>query len=75
MKNLLSTFLLLFCITTNAQTLTISASGQTGTSGSNWNITGTTLTVSGDANIRSSVIETALSGGLLNVVAIPLHLL
>jgi hypothetical protein len=51
--------LLVLSISMNAfgQTLTISSSGETGTSGNNWSITGNTLTVTGTANIRASVIQ------------------
>ena len=45
------------------QDLTISSSGQTGTSGTNWSISGNTLTVSGTANVNASVIENHLNGG------------
>ena len=50
-----------------AQTLTISSTGQTGTSGTTWNLTGSTLTVTGTANIQSVVIETALNSGDLTI--------
>jgi hypothetical protein len=48
---------------TYAQNLTISASGETGTSGSNWSITGNVLNIanSGSASINSSVISNHLS--------------
>lgn len=66
MKKLL--FLLLgFTIAANAQLLTISSSGQTGTSGTNWSLTdnGTTVTITntGTANINPSVIEFYLNQG------------
>jgi hypothetical protein len=51
-----------------AQSLTISSTGQTGTSGTNWSISGNTLTVTGTANIQASVITTGLSGGNFTVV-------
>jgi hypothetical protein len=50
------------------QTLTISSSGQTGSSGTGWIISGTTLTVTGTANIRASVIQDALANGSLSIV-------
>jgi hypothetical protein len=50
------------------QTLTISSSGQIGTSGTTWNLTGSTLTVTGTANIQSSVFVNALNSGDLTVV-------
>jgi hypothetical protein len=49
------------------QTLSISSTGQTGTSGTNWNLSGSTLTVTGTANIQSVVIETALNSGDLTI--------
>jgi len=57
--------LLLGCLgTLNAQTLTISNTG--GTSPNNWSFTSFgTLTVTGNANIRASVIENALANGSL----------
>lgn len=52
-----------------AQNLNITSSGgETGTSGSNWSLTGNTLTVTGTANIRASVIVNALANGNLTVV-------
>jgi hypothetical protein len=53
-----------FSIISAAQTLTISSTGTT----ANWSITGTTLTVTGTANIASSVITNALSSGSLSIV-------
>jgi autotransporter-associated beta strand protein len=43
--------------------LTITSSGEGGTSGSNWQIVGNELIVTGNASIQASVIETALSNG------------
>jgi len=53
----------LFVTSGFAQNLTISTGGQTGTSGTNWSITGNTLNVaaSGSANIHPSVITNHLS--------------
>jgi hypothetical protein len=51
-----------------AQNLTISSSGDSGTSGTNWSISGTTLTVTGVANIQASVIQNALVNGPLTIV-------
>jgi len=66
-------FLLLFVLLPLgawAQNLTISSTGDTGTSGTNWSITGTTLTVSGgDANIQPTVIVNALASGNLIIEA------
>lgn len=53
---------------THAQTLTILNGGNTGTSDTNWSITGTTLTVTGAASIDASVIANALTNGNLSVV-------
>ncbi len=64
-------FLILGVKPTQAQHLTISTSGQTGTSGTNWSITGNTLNVgaSGSANIHPSVISNHLNNlGNLTVV-------
>ena len=44
-----------------AQTLTISSSGDTGTSGTNWSISDNTLTVTGTASITASVITDHLA--------------
>jgi hypothetical protein len=51
-----------------SQTLTISSSGQTGTSGTNWSISGNTLTVTGTANIQAAVIQNHLTGNSLSIV-------
>lgn len=55
--------LLVFSTIATAQNLTISASGETGTSGTNWSITGNVLNVaaSGSANVHPSVITNHLS--------------
>ncbi len=52
-----------------SQTLTISSTGETGTSGTGWSISGTSLTVSANANIRASVIQTAMASSNLTIVA------
>ena len=52
----------------HTQVLTISNTGQTGASGSNWSITGTTLTVTGTADVNVSVITDKLSTGALSIV-------
>ena len=49
------------------QTLTISDSGQTGTSGTHWSISGNTLIVSDNSSIHPNVIEKALDLGDLNI--------
>ena len=56
-------FIALFVTSGFAQHLTISTTGQTGTSGTNWSITGNTLNVgaSGSATIDPSVITNHLS--------------
>ena len=52
-----------------AQNLTVSTSGQTGTSGTNWSINGNTLSVTGTASIKSSVIQDHLSNiGPLEII-------
>jgi hypothetical protein len=63
-------FLLVTCLfNLNAQTLTISSSGEDGSSTrTNWSISGTTLTVTGTANIRASVIANALASGNLSIL-------
>ena len=43
--------------------LTITNTGESGTSGTNWSIIGNELIVTGAASIQASVIETALSSG------------
>lgn len=52
-----------------AQTLTISNTGETGTSGTGWSISGNTLAVSADANIQASVVVNALASGALTITA------
>ncbi len=55
-----------FTLPLHSQTLTISSSGETGTSGTNWTTEGTnpvTIQTSGDANINSSVITGYLNNG------------
>lgn len=73
MKRILVILAALLCISFlgNAQNLTISTSGQTGTSGTNWSITGNTLNVaaSGTANVHPDVISNHLNNvGDLTVV-------
>ena len=58
--------ILLITTLSNAQDLTISSSGETGTTGTNWSITGNELTVTGTATVRASVIANLLATG--NVV-------
>jgi hypothetical protein len=64
-------FIVIFGTTSNGQTtINIISTGDAGpTSGTNWSISGTTLTATGTANIQASVIETALSSGNLTVVS------
>lgn len=58
-----------YSIRLQAQTLTIVSSGETGTLGTNWSISGNTLTVSGTASITASVITDHLtSTGSLEIV-------
>lgn len=58
--------ILLITTLSNAQDLTISSSGETGITGTNWSITGNELTVTGTATVRASVIANLLATG--NVV-------
>ena len=64
-------FMLCFLVqSVNAQDLTISTSGETGTSGTNWSISGNELTVTGTATVNVSVITNHLETiGNLDVVA------
>jgi hypothetical protein len=52
--------------------LTVTSAGETGISGTNWSISSSggnsTLTVTGNASINASVLETALASGNLNIV-------
>ncbi|SHF01042.1 hypothetical protein SAMN05444278_1145, partial [Psychroflexus salarius] len=55
-----------------SQTLTISNSGETGTSGNNWSVSGSnpiTITATGTANINTTVIEGYLANGDLIIEA------
>lgn len=61
---------LLFGLSTSAQNLTISSSGETGTSGTNWNLTSGQLYYTANANVQASVIINALANGNLNLQAI-----
>ena len=68
MKKILLLLSLLFIVTYAiiAQNLTISSSGQTGTSGTNWNISGNVLTVSGTA-FSAAVIQNQLASNSFSV--------
>ena len=70
--NLIPLFWLLFIsINSFSQNLTISSSGEIGTSGTNWSTSGAnpkTITISGDASINGSVFEEHLNLGLSIVV-------
>ena len=72
MKKLLASYLfLLFFLgiySIQSQTLNVISTGQTTSPGTNWSLTGNTLTVTGTANIRASVIVNALANGNLTVV-------
>jgi gliding motility-associated-like protein len=60
----------LFCLSVTgaqAQNLTISTSGNTGAFGTGWSLTGTTLTVTGTANVHPDVITAALAAGDLKI--------
>lgn len=74
-KLLAPSFLLLFFFTTFAvksqQYLTISNSGHTGTSGTNWSSSGTnpvTITATGDANINASVVVGYLNADISVII-------
>ncbi|MDC1543935.1 hypothetical protein N8479_09465, partial [Flavobacteriaceae bacterium] len=57
---------ILFFLTTQfgvCQNITISSNGQTGTSGTNWSISGGILSVTGDADIHPSAISGQLNNG------------
>lgn len=54
-------FVLLFGNVIHAQNLTLSTSGETGTSGTNWSISGNVLSVTGTASIHVSVITNHLT--------------
>lgn len=60
-------FIAFFGTTSNAQTLSISSNGQTGTSGTNWSTTGSNpviITATNTTDINTSVIEGYLNQGL-----------
>ena len=68
-KNTLFLLCLLSISTSYGQELTITSSGNTGTSGTNWSISGNTLTVTGTASIQASVIVSHLTNtGPLTIV-------
>jgi hypothetical protein len=72
-KTLLFTILILFFVPflIHAQNLTISTTGQTGTSGTNWSISGSNpviITATGTANVNTSVITGYLNSGTSVVV-------
>lgn len=69
LKKLLLGLCLIITNSLFSQTLTISSTGETGTSGTNWSVTGGTLTVSGTANISASVILTEMVSSDLTVVS------
>lgn len=63
--------LLFFSIITRGQNLTLSSGGQTGTSGTNWSVSGTnpvTISVTGIANVNTSVITGYLNAGTSVIV-------
>jgi uncharacterized repeat protein (TIGR02543 family) len=51
----------------SGQALTLTSTGQTGTSGSNWSLSSNTITVTGNADINVSVINNHLSGNSLTI--------
>jgi hypothetical protein len=65
--------LLCFAFLGNAQNLTITSTGETGPSRTNWSISGTnpvTITATGDANIHPNVISGYLNNGTSVIVQI-----
>ena len=62
--------ILLITTLSNAQDLTISSSGETGTTGTNWSIIGNQLTTTGTASVNVSVITNHLTTvGDLEIIA------
>jgi hypothetical protein len=62
MKRVFSTATILLITTlSNAQNVTISSSGETGTTGTNWSISGNVLSVTGTASVNASVITNHLT--------------
>ena len=59
-------FILLFVTSGFSQHLTISSSGETGTSGTNWSITGNILTVS-NSNVSAHIHPSVITNHLTNV--------
>lgn len=69
-NHFLTVLLFLFAtVSLQAQTLTISNGGETGTAGTNWSISGTTLTATGTADVNVSVIVSMLSSGAATITA------
>lgn len=63
--------ILCFSLITRGQNLTLSSGGQTGTSGTNWSTSGTnpvTISVTGIANVNTSVITGYLNAGTSVIV-------
>ena len=67
LRSILAFLAVVVSIVGNAQTLTISASGQN-TPGTNWSFSGTTITVTGTADIAASYIQDKLGAGALSIV-------
>ena len=74
MRTKFTNFLILLFLVSNlglkSQNLTISLSGQTGTSGTNWSISNGILYYTANANVQASVITNALASGDLTIQAI-----
>lgn len=71
LSHILLLFSFLFSLVIQAQNLTLSSGGQTGTSGTNWSTSGTnpiTISVTGAANINTSVITGYLNAGTSVIV-------
>jgi hypothetical protein len=66
-KLLIALVALLMSVSAGGQTLNIVSNGQTGSSGTNWSVSGTnpvTITATGNANVNTSVVEAYLNSGV-----------
>jgi len=68
-KKLITFFIILASnlLNINAQNLTISTTGETGTSGTTWSITSNVLTITGNADVNASVISNHLASNNLSL--------
>jgi uncharacterized repeat protein (TIGR02543 family) len=67
MKLKFTLFFFLFVLCLHAQQLTISSTGQSGTSGTNWSLASNVLTVTGNADVNVSVINSQLASNNLTL--------